>query len=193
MGVAAWVFLGGPPGVDAELLRWMAGLRGPGLSVVAVQVTGLASTAAILVVVAVAWSLLEAGGRRGAGLLLVTSIVGGKALQLGLKALFRRPRPSVVAHLVAVHSSSFPSAHAMMSAITYLTLAHLVAREAGPALRRSAWCGASLLVVLVGVSRIYLGVHHPTDVLAGWLAGVAWTAAAIPASTRWSLGRAGAG
>jgi undecaprenyl-diphosphatase len=100
---------------------------------------------------------------------------GGSLLTFVLKSLFDRPRPDVVVHLVGVSSASFPSGHAMASATIYLTLGALLARVQ-PQRRLKIYAGvvAATLTVLVGLSRVYLGVHWPTDVLAGWCVGAAW-------------------
>jgi undecaprenyl-diphosphatase len=101
----------------------------------------------------------------------------GAVLSAGLKALLARPRPEIVPHLVEVNSLSFPSGHAMNSAIIYLTLAVLLARGQQ---RRSVQIYlisiAIALVLLVGSSRAYLGVHWPSDILAGWTIGAIWAA-----------------
>lgn len=112
--------------------------------------------------------------RRMVGFVLV-SIVGGLLLSSGLKAIVSRPRPDVVPHLSIVYSSSFPSGHSMLSAVVYLTLGSLLAATTQQTvLRIYVLAVAVLLSVIVGVSRVYLGVHYPTDVLAGWVAGLGW-------------------
>ncbi len=136
-----------------------------------------------LIVLAVVGFLLLRRKRRTALLVLVAS-GGGIVLSSVLKFGFERPRPELVPHGSIVYTSSFPSGHSMMSAIVYLTLGALLAR-AQPDRRLKAYLillsvGVTLLV---GFSRIYLGVHWPTDVLAGWTAGAAW------ALTLWWLAR----
>ena len=108
--------------------------------------------------------------------LLVTAAVGGGAVLSGiLKSLFSRARPDVVPRLAEVSSGSFPSGHAMNSAIIYLTLAVLIARSYEDARSRSFIVGlAALATLTIGFSRLYLGVHWPTDVAAGWLVGLSW-------------------
>ena len=102
-----------------------------------------------------------------------------------LKLGFNRPRPDLVAHGTLVSSASFPSGHSMMSAVVYLTLGSLVARVVqGARLRIYIVAVAVLLTLLVGASRVYLGVHWPTDVLAGWLAGAVWAIGSAVAMER---------
>jgi undecaprenyl-diphosphatase len=107
---------------------------------------------------------------------MLAAAASGVLLSIGLKAFYNRPRPDVVTHLANVHSSSFPSGHSMMSAVVYLTLGSLLAAVMpNLKLRIYVLFVAILLSTFVGVSRIYLGVHYPTDVLAGWLAGLVWS------------------
>lgn len=108
-------------------------------------------------------------------LLVVVAISGGMLLNTFLKIGFDRPRPDLVPHEVEVYTASFPSGHAMLSAIVYLTLGALLVRTQ-PKRRLKAYIFilTVLLTLLVGFSRVYLGVHWPTDVLAGWAAGATW-------------------
>ncbi|HSI39712.1 MAG TPA: phosphatase PAP2 family protein [Xanthobacteraceae bacterium] len=139
------------------------------------DITSLGSVAVLGLVTLAVIGFLVMDGRRGTALLVVVATAGGTALSSVLKLGFDRPRPDLVAHLVDVHTLSFPSGHAMLSAVTYLTLGALLAR-AQPRRRLKVYLltVAVLLTVLIGLSRIYLGVHWPTDVLAGWCAGSAW-------------------
>jgi undecaprenyl-diphosphatase len=113
--------------------------------------------------------------RRAAAWLMLGAVSSGVALNSLLKFGFARPRPDLVAPAVRVFTPSFPSGHATMSAITYLTLGALLARTNSEiSVRIYFMTLAGMLTVLVGLSRIYLGVHYPTDVLAGWCFGTAW-------------------
>ena len=107
--------------------------------------------------------------------LVLAAVCGGLLLSLLLKRGFDRPRPDLVPRLSYVYTSSFPSGHSMMSAITYLTLGALLARlQATRGVKVYLIVLAALVTLAVGISRVYLGVHWPTDVLAGWAAGAAW-------------------
>jgi undecaprenyl-diphosphatase len=111
-------------------------------------------------------------------LLVLASLAGGTLLNEVLKDVFDRPRPDLVAHLVQVETPSLPSAHAMMAAVTYLTLGALLAgAQPWPGLKMYIIGAAVTLTLLIGFSRVYLGVHWPTDVLAGWSIGAAWAMA----------------
>jgi len=143
------------------------------------DVTALGSFAVLAIVTLAALGYLLMIRRRGAALLLAICVGGGVVLSSLLKELFGRPRPDLVAHGAEVFTSSFPSGHAMLSTVTYLTLAAVLARFQ-PRRRVKVYLLAVGIVValLVGTSRVYLGVHWPTDVLAGWSLGTAWATGA---------------
>jgi undecaprenyl-diphosphatase len=108
---------------------------------------------------------------------VAASVSGALALSLVLKGLFQRPRPDLVPQVSYVASSSFPSGHSMLSAAVYLTLGALLARFQSHFVLKAHVLGwATMLTFLVGGSRVYLGVHWPSDVFAGWAAGAAWAA-----------------
>lgn len=128
-------------------------------------------TAATLAVI----GYLALARKRSAALLVAAAVGGGGALSTVLKLGFDRPRPDLVPHGVEVYLASFPSGHSMLSAVTWLTLGAVLARvQAGWTLRLYVLALAAAMTLCVGVSRVYLGVHWPTDVLAGWSAGAAW-------------------
>jgi undecaprenyl-diphosphatase len=106
---------------------------------------------------------------------VAASVLGALLLSLALKSVFQRPRPDLVPQLSHVASTSFPSGHSMLSAAVYLTLGTLLARvQPNLLLKAHVLSWAILLTLLVGFSRVYTGVHWPSDVLAGWAAGSAW-------------------
>jgi undecaprenyl-diphosphatase len=110
-----------------------------------------------------------------AAFFVVAAVGSGLAMSSLLKELFDRPRPDLVPHGAVVYTASFPSGHSLLSAVTYLTLGALLARmQRGWVLKAYVLALALLLTLVVGSSRLYLGVHWPTDVLAGWTAGSAW-------------------
>ncbi len=139
------------------------------------DVTGLGGVGILAAITLAAAGYLWLRGRRGAVAFLLVSVGGGQALSTIFKAGFDRPRPDLVPHGTITYTSSFPSGHAMMATVTYLTLAALLARSA-PSRRIRAYIVALAVLasLAIGASRIYLGVHWPTDVLAGWTAGAAW-------------------
>jgi undecaprenyl-diphosphatase len=139
------------------------------------DITGLGGTAILTFITAASILYLLVARKPRAALFVFAAVAGGQVLSSLLKLGVDRPRPDLVSHLADVHTLSFPSGHAMLSAVTYLTLGSLLARiMPDRASRIYVICIAVLLTFLIGLSRIYLGVHWPTDVLAGWCAGAAW-------------------
>ncbi len=113
--------------------------------------------------------------QRLAALFLTISVLGGAALNTILKHIIERPRPDILPHATEVFTSSFPSAHATMSVVTYLTLAILAARWQPQRPRQTyILVVATLFIIGIGLSRPILGVHYPTDLLGGWSIGAAW-------------------
>ncbi len=147
----------------------------PWLESLARDITALGSVGILsLLMGAISGYLLLSRRSRIATYLLV-AVASGALLSFGLKAVFQRSRPDVVPHIAYASTASFPSGHTMMSAVTYLTLAVFLARvEDRHRVRTYLLLLAAVLTLLVGVSRVYLGVHWPTDVVAGWAFGAAW-------------------
>lgn len=139
------------------------------------DITSLGSLVVLALITAATIVYLLLIRRPATALLVFVAIAGGQLLSSLLKVEVDRPRPELVSHLVSESSLSFPSGHAMLSAVTYLTLGSLASRFLhGRTTRIYVLSLAVLTTLLVGVSRIYLGVHWPSDVLAGWCAGFAW-------------------
>ncbi len=139
------------------------------------DLTALGGTIVLVIVSLAAFAYLLMSNKTHAAFMLAASVIGAIALSQSLKFGFDRPRPDLVPHGARVYTQSFPSGHAMMSAAVYLTLAALLARtQHRVRLRVFIILVASLLTLLVGASRVYLGVHWPTDVIAGWAGGAAW-------------------
>lgn len=123
--------------------------------------------------IAVGYLILRHKGRTA--FYLAATVGGGILVSTLLKSGFDRPRPDLVPHGSIVYTASFPSGHSMMAAVVYLTAGALLARsDSRPAVKLYLLAVAIFLTVLVGISRVYLGVHWPTDVLAGWTAGATW-------------------
>lgn len=141
-------------------------------------VTSLGSTTLIALTTVIAALYLLVAGRMVTAMLVAVSVSSGALVEQAMKAAFDRARPAIVPHLVAVDSLSFPSGHAMLSAMAYLSLGALLAR-AQRQWRTRVFVLATgvVLTMLISFSRVYLGVHWPTDVLAGWTAGSIWALA----------------
>jgi undecaprenyl-diphosphatase len=141
----------------------------------ALDLTALGSSTVLgLATLSICGFLLLQGMTRTAVFVFVAS-AGGWLLNDALKQVFQRSRPDVVPHLREVFTTSFPSGHAMSSAAVYLTLGALMMRVAErPIAKWYCMTIAMLLTILVGASRVYAGVHYPTDVVAGWLMGLTW-------------------
>jgi undecaprenyl-diphosphatase len=176
--IAALVFLkiaedvleGEATAFDRSVSLWLHGLDAPALDVAMRVFTFMGSAPFVsgLVVLVTVWLLLRRA-RTFAGIIVaVASVTVG--LNLLLKTLFHRPRPQLFYEIPRPESFSFPSGHAMTSAAVYGILAFVIARV-HPRARAPLYVGASVLVLLVGISRVFLGVHWPTDVLAGFAAG----------------------
>jgi undecaprenyl-diphosphatase len=152
------------------------------------DITSLGGTTVltILTVATAGYALVK--GRPRMAIFILLAVAGGTALSNALKLLFSRPRPDLVGHGVDVFTMSFPSGHAMLSAVTYLTLGTMLARMDASLSGRAYIMGlATFLTFVIGTSRVYLGVHYPTDVLAGWALGAAW--AILCLLTAWLLER----
>ena len=145
----------------------------------AAEITALGGYTVVGILVAAVIGFLVVSRKYGPALYTFLSIGTGTLVGHLLKELYARPRPDLVEHLVNTHTPSFPSGHAMVSAIVYLTLGSLILRFVDDfRVRAYVLALAILLTLMIGVTRIYLGVHWPSDVVAGWAMGAAWASLA---------------
>lgn len=163
---------------DEAALRWLAGFVTPERDVRALEITSLGSGVVVFTVATLSAALLALLSRGRYAVLVIAAVAGGWILSPVLKALFDRDRPQVVEWRTPhAGQASFPSGHALMGMVLYAVLAFILHRVGG---RRwvslIAFVAAALLVALIGVTRVYLGVHYPSDVLAGYVVGFAWAA-----------------
>lgn len=149
----------------------------PWLEEAAIELTALGGYPVIILMTLVVAGYLGVVAQRGAAIYVILSVAGGSLLSAVLKEFFNRPRPDFVEQLDAVHTASFPSGHAMVGTVTYLTLGALIirfARTRGETIY--VLCVVAFIAALVGLTRVYTGVHWPSDVLAGWALGISWAA-----------------
>ncbi len=174
---------GGTGDLDARILRWLHADGPPGspwLVDAAADLTRLGDTLVIAVLGLVLAGWLVVRGDRGAALRLLVIAGAARGLAPGLKWLVGRPRPDPAIRLVDVHGSAMPSTHATLAAAAWLAAAGVL----GPWCRsrgERAWLlvAAAAIILAVGVTRVVLGVHHPSDVLAGWALGTAVAVAGL--------------
>jgi undecaprenyl-diphosphatase len=198
--VGLWVFIAVALGVtagstlnfDVKLLRALRDPDDPNHSIgprwleeVGRDLTALGGMAGLSLLILAVSGYLLISRKWGALAFLLAATLGGLLLSTLLKDSFHRPRPDVVPWMSQAMTSSFPSGHSMNSAVVYLTLGSLLARFVGQRRLKLYFLSVALLLtVLVGISRVYVGVHYPTDVLAGWSAGIVW-ALACSLVARW--------
>jgi undecaprenyl-diphosphatase len=146
------------------------------------DLTALGGFTVLTLVSLMAVAILVMKRRRLQAAIFAGAVVAGQALAEAIKLIAGRPRPDIVAHFDLVYSSSFPSGHSTMAPVVYLTLVVILAAgEARKDVRVLMFASAVAVILAVGVSRVYLGVHWPTDVLAGWALGAAIALVAMTA------------
>lgn len=162
---------------DMAVIRWFHAHRGPaGLRDAGRDLTALGGVTVLTLVTAAVTGFLLISRKRGAALLVVIAVVGGLLIGSTFKHVVHRDRPPREFQEAYIFTASYPSGHSMLSAVTYLTLGALLAQVVKGRWLRLYIIGFAMLVTfLVGLSRVYLGVHWPTDVFAGWTAGLVWS------------------
>jgi undecaprenyl-diphosphatase len=175
--LAERVMAGGTQAFDDAVLGWVAGRHTHLLDGAMLEITALGTATVVMMIVCVAAMFLTLTRHKYSAILLVFATASGLLLDLVLKIRFDRPRPHIFTWGTQAVSSSFPSGHAMSATIAYSTVAYLAAR-----LQKQQWARwltmflALIFIILICGSRVYLGVHYPSDVLAGVVIGLAWAA-----------------
>jgi membrane-associated phospholipid phosphatase len=161
---------------DRPVMMWLHGNASPGLTALMEGLTQLGGLVVVPVVATIAAVVLWRRGLRRGATVLAAAVIGSTLLNAALKAVFRRARPDFWEHLVTENSYSFPSGHAMASMAVAAAVVVLTWRTRW---RWTAVAAGAAYVLAVGVSRMYLGVHFPSDILAGWSVSVAWVAVVV--------------
>lgn len=141
----------------------------------AIDITALGGISVLIVFALMAVGFLLIHGKKLSAMLLLIGLAGGVVLSEGLKAIFDRPRPPVDYQMVEILNASFPSGHALLASVFYLSVGVMLTR-AFPKKRMKAYAMfcAVVLVLLIGLTRVYLGAHWASDVAAGWGIGSFW-------------------
>ena len=172
---AGHVTSGSTQAFDDAVLRWIGEHRSPALEPIMLEITFLGTGTVVIAIVVVAAMFLWLTRHKYSAALLVISTMGSIVLNNLLKVGFDRPRPRIFEWGSHALSSSFPSGHAMSAAVAYGTVAYLAARlQKRHSHRVVTLLAAGFLILLIGATRLYLGVHYPSDVLAGIIIGLAW-------------------
>jgi undecaprenyl-diphosphatase len=189
--LADGVMRGEAAGFDAPVRAAVHSLTTPALTRVMLGFTWLGSVPCVVGLGAILmWRLVKTGRRRSA-IILAIATAGAEALDQVLKLVFQRARPEAFFGFPDPVTYSFPSGHAITAASFYGVLAAIVAvREKRRAVRAAVWCAAALAAAAIGLSRVYLGVHYPSDVVAGYAVAVVWLAALRAAYGMWLRRRA---
>jgi undecaprenyl-diphosphatase len=173
--LAERVLAGGTQAFDVAILQWLHNHQSKPLTALMVEMTYLGTGTVVIVVVGVAALFLWHTEHKHSARLLLAATVGNILLNGALKLVYHRARPSVFEWQTTAVSSSFPSGHAMSATVVYGTVAYLLVR-----LQRHRWAKvltvttAVLLILLICLTRLYLGVHYPSDVIGGIIVGLAW-------------------
>ena len=175
--LAEHVLEGGTQAFDVAILQWLHAHQHPLITQLMIEMTYLGTGSVVVVVVGVAALFLWHTEHKHSARLLLAATIGNIVLNSALKLVYHRARPAVFEWQTTAVSSSFPSGHAMSATVVYGTVAYLVMR-----LQKHRWAkmltlgAAVLLILLICLTRLYLGVHYPSDVIGGIIVGLAWAA-----------------
>lgn len=174
--------------LDQEASQILASIRSPKLNAMAVEITSLGSGIVVSIFVLIV-SVLFAFRQRYIQILhLLFATIGSAILMFTMKSFFERPRPPLISRLVDVQGYSFPSGHSLTSAAVYLTFAFLLGFHFKKSFERLVIIGLTLIFIFtIAISRVYLGVHYLSDVIAGVFVGLFW-AASLAAISQFYLG-----
>jgi len=173
--LAGHVSSGGTQAFDDAVLTWLGQQRTKPLDAFMLDITSLGTSSVVFMVVGVAALFLWLNKHKHSAILLLVSTAGGVLLNNLLKFGFSRPRPDIIPWVTTATFYSFPSGHAMSATVVYSTVAYLAGRLQRTHIARLAITIVAVLVIgIICLSRLYLGVHYPSDVIAGVIVGVAW-------------------
>ena len=159
--------------LDSSLLLWIHQFANPQLDSLMLFITALGDPGMVITVFisTIAWLGMK---RRYTDVIrFIIACVGGVLLNQVMKLFFAKPRPELWMRLISEHSFSFPSGHAVGSMVVYGFIAYILAREFS-IYQRYIYAVASTIIIAIGFSRLYLGVHYPTDIIAGYGVGILW-------------------
>jgi membrane-associated phospholipid phosphatase len=159
--------------LDRSLLLWIHQFANPQLDRVMLFVTSLGNPAMVVTIFISTIAWLGMKRRSADGIRFAVVCAGGILINQVMKLFFAKPRPELWTRLISEYSFSFPSGHAVGSMVVYGFIAYILAKEL-PTYKRYIYALASILILAIGFSRLYLGVHYPTDVIAGYGVGVLW-------------------
>ena len=159
--------------LDRSLLLWIHQFANPQLDRVMLFITALGDPGMVITVFisTVVWLGMKRRYTDGIRFLIICA--GGILINQVMKLFFAKPRPELWTRLISETSFSFPSGHAVGSMVVYGFIAYVLAREL-PIYKRYVYAIASILIIAIGFSRLYLGVHYPTDIIAGYGVGILW-------------------
>ncbi len=165
-------------GFDTTILLWLHQHSNSTIDSLMLNITKLGNPGFVVVLVTISFSLLLWQKQFWAAQILFLDCLGGLILNQGLKLFFAKPRPQLWTPLIVEHSYSFPSGHALGSAVLYGFLAVLLA-DRYPRYRVVIYSIALIIVGSIGLSRLFLGVHYPTDIMAGYSIGLLWSISCV--------------